>query len=72
MKINVGRLDQILRLGISFLLIYIGFIDENFIYDTLSSYIIGSFGVINLIVATLRSCPVYALADINTDQAKKK
>ncbi len=72
MKINVGRLDQILRLGISFLLIYIGFIDEVFIDDTLSSYIIGGFGVVNLIVAILRTCPVYSLASINTNQAENK
>jgi len=71
MKINVGRLDQILRMGISLFLIYIGFIDENFIYDSLSSYTIGVLGALSLIVSIIRFCPLYTLAGINTCQIKK-
>ena len=71
MKTNVGRLDQILRAGISLILVYIGFIDKTFINDPLSSNIIGIIGILNLIVAIVRYCPLYVVAGINTCPAKK-
>ncbi len=71
MKANVGRLDQILRIAISLIFIYIGFVDEDFIYDPLSSNIIGTFGVIFLIVAAIRFCPLYVITDINTCHKKE-
>lgn len=70
MKKNVGRLDQILRIGISLFLIYIGFINETFINDSLSSNIFGIIGVLNLIVALTRLCPLYIVTGINTCQTK--
>jgi len=70
MKTNVGRLDQILRMGISLIMIYIGFIDKEFLNDQLSSNIIGSFGVLFLIVAAVRYCPLYVITGINTCQRK--
>ncbi len=66
MKRNVGRLDQIIRTGISLCLIYISFIDKDFIYDSLTSNVIGTIGVISLLVAMARSCPLYTLTGINT------
>ncbi|NOQ88980.1 MAG: DUF2892 domain-containing protein [Gammaproteobacteria bacterium] len=71
MKINVGRLDRLLRLGISLVLIYIGFINKEVIPDELSSNIVGTIGVLNLIVAIVRFCPLYIVAGINTCQTKK-
>lgn len=71
MKINIGRLDQILRIGISLVLIYIGFVDETIIPDTLSANIIGTIGVINLAVAVIRFCPLYVVTGINTCQNKE-
>lgn len=67
---NIGRIDQVLRLGISVGMIYAGFINEDFIQDNLSSNIIGSLGLLNLIVALVRYCPLYSLADINTCPGK--
>ncbi len=72
MKKNVGRLDQLIRISISLVFIYIGFIDKEIIYDSLSSNIIGTIGVIFLIVAATRSCPVYAVAGINTYKTKEQ
>ena len=72
MKINVGRLDQILRIGISLVLIYIGFIDTGFIQDSLSSYLVGAVGLLNMLVALVRSCPLYSLAGINTCQTNNQ
>ncbi len=72
MKKNIGRFDQILRMGIGLGLIYIGFIDTSFIDDPLSSNIIGGFGALNIFVALLRSCPLYSLTGISTCQEKTK
>ncbi len=72
MKANVGRLDQILRIGVSLIFIYIGFIDEGFIHDPLSSNIIGTFGIVFLIVAIARFCPLYVITDIDTCHKKNQ
>jgi len=63
---NVGRLDQILRIGIGISLIYAGFINESIINDTLSSYIVGGLGLMNIIVALIRHCPFYTMIGLNT------
>ncbi len=70
MKRNVGRLDQVLRIGIGAGLIYVGLINQNLIKDVLSSYIIGGLGIVNLAVALLRHCPLYTLTGINTCPGK--
>ncbi|HHJ14085.1 MAG TPA: DUF2892 domain-containing protein [Gammaproteobacteria bacterium] len=66
MQRNIGTFDMILRLGISVIMLYLGFIDRGIIDDALSSNIIGALGVLNLVVALIRHCPLYSLAGINT------
>ncbi|WP_297528696.1 YgaP family membrane protein [Thiohalobacter sp.] len=65
---NIGRVDQLVRIGISAGLLYISLIDEYFISDAFSSAVIATLGIINLAVAIIRYCPFYALAGINTAQ----
>ncbi len=72
MKKNIGRFDQLLRIGISAGLIYIGFIDGQIVHDRLSANIIGTIGILNLIVALVRFCPLYIAAGINTCDHKSK
>lgn len=72
MKKNVGRLDQMLRIVTSLVLIYIGFIDKELIYDSLSANIIGTIGILFLIVALLRFCPLYVITEINTCSKKNR
>lgn len=69
---NIGKLDQILRLGISFGLIFISLINEQFIQDSLSSYIIATLGFIIAVTAIVRFCPFYWLTGINTCLNNKK
>jgi len=69
---NVGRLDQIIRTGISLGLIYVGIIDEKMIHDPLSSNIIGIIGALNLNVAIIRICPLYILTGIDTCSDEEK
>jgi len=63
---NLGVLDMVLRLGLSAVAIYVGFIDPDAIADQLSSIVIGIIGAINLVAALFRHCPFYSLAGINT------
>ena len=65
-KKNIGVFDMVLRLGLSLVAIYLGFIESDVITDRLSSMVIGILGLLNLVVALLRYCPLYALAGINT------
>jgi len=71
MKTNMGRLDQVLRVGTSLGLIYLGFFKPQLINDSFSRYLIGSIGIISLIIAALRHCPLYTLSGINTCPGKK-
>jgi len=66
MKKNVGYLDQVLRLGISVILIYIGYVDEHIVHDSLSRWILLGIGIVNLVVAVSRYCPLYVLVGITT------
>jgi hypothetical protein len=68
---NVGRFDQVLRFGIGLGLIYVGLIDEQFIKDPLSSYIIAAIGILNMSVSLIRYCPLYVIVGINTCPSKK-
>ena len=64
---NVGRFDQILRIGIGLLLMWIGFVDDGLIEDAVIRSVVGLFGLLNLIAAMIRVCPVYSAAGINTN-----
>lgn len=66
LKRNLGRLDQVLRLGIGAALVYVGFIDTTHIGDSVIAGMVGAFGVLNLVVATIAWCPVYQIAGIST------
>jgi hypothetical protein len=64
---NMGRLDQLLRLGMGMALVYVGIIDSGLISDQMFALLVGAVGVVNLVAATFRTCPVYLLAGINTN-----
>lgn len=64
---NVGRFDQILRIGIGAVLIWAGFVDTSLIGDRLIAALVGVFGLLNLIAALVRVCPVYTVAGIDTN-----
>lgn len=64
---NVGRFDQILRIGIGAVLIWVGFIDTGLIDDRLIATLVGLVGLLNLVAALLRVCPVYTMAGLNTN-----
>ena len=47
---NLSRLDQILRIGVGLVLIYLGFVNTTLIGDTYLAVATGVFGAINVIV----------------------
>ncbi len=63
---NIGRLDQVLRLGISSGMIYAGFLDESLIEDAFSSILLGVIGCILMITVIFRICPMYILVGWST------
>jgi len=67
-KRNLHNIDIIVRTLIGIALIYVGFIDTSHISNDVARWLLGLFGIVNLLAAALRSCPVYALAGINTYQ----
>jgi len=67
-KRNLHNIDITIRTLIGITLTYIGFVDISYINNDVARWLLGSFGIINLLAAALRSCPIYALADITTYQ----
>jgi len=68
---NAGKLDRSLRVIMGIVLIYFGFINTGFISQVLLATLIGIFGIINILVAVIGVCPVYALAGISTCDSHK-
>lgn len=65
-KRNLHNIDIAVRILIGIALVYICFIDTDYIGNDVVRWLLGIFGVVNLIAAGLRSCPIYALAGIST------
>jgi len=65
-KRNLHNIDITVRVLIGFALIYISFIDTSHISNDMARWLLGIFGIVNLLAAALRSCPIYALAGIST------
>jgi hypothetical protein len=67
---NVGSIDRRIRALGSCVFIYIGFINDNLISDPISSTIIGTIGILNLLVVFSRFCPLYTITDMDTLENK--
>ncbi len=67
-KRNLHNIDITVRTLIGIALVYIGFIDTGYINNDVARWLLGIFGIVNLLAAALRSCPFYALAGISTYQ----
>ena len=65
-KRNLHNIDIVVRTLIGVALVYICFVDADYIANDIVRWLLGIFGVVNLIAAALRSCPIYALAGIST------
>ena len=66
MKRNLHNIDMVVRTMIALPLIYIGFFDTGYVANNTIRYLLGAFGVINIVAVFMRSCPIYAIAGIST------
>jgi hypothetical protein len=65
MKINVGKADQIVRIILGLILISLFFILEG------GLRYIGLVGIVLLLTATIKFCPLYTLLGVSTCPVKK-
>jgi hypothetical protein len=65
-KRNLHIVDIIFRVTIGLACIYMGFIDAEFIANKVVSILVGIFGVLNLMAATTRYCPIYTIVGFTT------
>lgn len=63
---NMHPIDRAMRVILGFVLIYLGFFNNEIISDPIFASITGVFGVMNFVFAIVGVCPVYILAGINT------
>lgn len=62
MKVNVGNTDRVIRIILGLGIITAGFYFKNWL---------GLIGLVPLITAFVKFCPLYAILGINTCPAKK-
>lgn len=65
-KRNIGGFDRILRIGISLLMLYFGFINNTVITDSFAGTLLGVFGIGGMIVALVGFCPLYSVIGFST------
>lgn len=64
---NVGTLDRTLRLGLGVTFLYLGFFDNSsFIRDALAATLLGSMGIMLVVIAAIAWCPFYHLIGFNS------
>ncbi len=66
---NMSKLDSFIRILIGAALIWLGFISEGVILNSLLANVVGIFGVLNIAASAVRICPVYSLARLSTVRA---
>ena len=62
---NEGTVDRIIRVVVGIVLLYIGFVDKQWVTGT-PSIIIGIVGLIPLIIGIVGFCPLYRVLGIRT------
>jgi len=63
---NLHSVDIAVRTITGLALVYVGFIDAELITNSVVRILLGAFGVLNLIAAAMRYCPIYGLARFST------
>lgn len=63
---NMNSIDQLLRIMVGMLLIFLGFFNRDIISDPLLGMLIGVFGIINFGSGIVGVCPLYFMAGIST------
>lgn len=70
MTINVGTIDRILRAALGVVLLYLAFFSGLHAFDAgIVKYGAAIVGVVMLVVAAVRMCPIYSIFGIKTCRA---
>ncbi|MFA7617040.1 MAG: DUF2892 domain-containing protein [Moheibacter sp.] len=69
MKINMGKIDRILRFLLGVLVIYLYFTNQ---LSGLWAIVLGIFAIIFFITSFIGFCPVYTLLGIRTNKKEKE
>lgn len=69
MKINMGKIDRILRFLLGVLVIYLYFTNQ---ISGLWAVVLGIFAIIFIITSFVGFCPVYTLLGIKTNKKEKE
>jgi len=69
MKINMGKIDRILRFLLGVLVIYLYFTNQ---ISGLWAIVLGIFAIIFIITSFIGFCPVYTLLGIRTNKKEKE
>ena len=68
---NEGTVDRIIRIIVGIALLYLGFVDKQWITGT-SSIVIGIIGLIPLVTGIVGICPLYKVFGIRTCKAPEE
>lgn len=64
---NVGTLDRLLRIALGLALLYLAFLSGVPFFDSaLAKYGAAAIGIVMLLVAALRVCPIYSALGVKT------
>ncbi|KPJ90418.1 MAG: hypothetical protein AMJ53_13620 [Gammaproteobacteria bacterium SG8_11] len=63
---NLHPIDQVLRVILGIVLIYIGIFNRELVSDALLGSLLAGFGLVNVISGLVGVCPVYTIAGIST------
>lgn len=66
---NMSFLDRLMRALTGVILIYIGFFATQLVDNLIINLLLGLLGLLNLAAALTAFCPVYKLANLNTEKS---
>lgn len=67
MKTNVGTIDRLVRAMLGLVLLYLAFFSGFSVFSSpLVMVVTAAVGVVMLVVAAVRFCPIYALLGVRT------
>lgn len=67
MSINVGTIDRILRAALGVALLYLAFASGLAFFETdVAKYAAAAVGVVMLLVAVVRICPIYSMLGLKS------
>ena len=63
---NMGITDKVIRSMIGFVLLYLGYFENDIINDQFIEYIFIAIGVFSLLIVIVGNCPLYTLIGLST------